>query len=217
MTDDRGDDSAKLNEAGAILINMYREIKKITGIKADDSLISEESEKKFKLARIKVKSILAEIDMTKEKNKDLENTYQAIMLAVNSYDESNDGLVRNSISSFNRHVDAKTGGPQAKNLGGKKIINKKSAKTNYMRAVLVVLWKYYKDHGVKEDFDRLVKDARKYLQKDLTKKKIARIVDNHDQKHDVDIKKTKSVLSVHVRGITELVENHNYRRLKDFI
>ena len=50
----------------------------------------------------------------------------------------------------------------------------------------------------------------------LDKKKLAKMIDNHDQNHDFDLVKSKSHLSVHIPGIEDLIKNYGYRRLTDF-
>jgi hypothetical protein len=112
-------------------------------------------------------------------------------------------------------VEAIHGGPTASEFGGQRIGNKLSPEDYYLRAATVVLWKHHRKHNDRDALNQLVSDARTIIGVG-TREKIAKIVDNHDQAHDINISESRSPLSVHIEGITDLVENHGWRRLKNF-
>jgi hypothetical protein len=48
------------------------------------------------------------------------------------------------------------------------------------------------------------------------KAKLESIVENFNARHDVDIARSKSPLSIHMPLISDLIEHHGYRKLRDF-
>ena len=78
-----------------------------------------------------------------------------------------------------------------------------------------MLWKHHLKHNDKAALTQLISDARTIIGLG-TRQKIAKMVDNHDQGHDIDISESKSPLSVHIEGIQDLVENHGWQRLNNF-
>ena len=79
-----------------------------------------------------------------------------------------------------------------------------------------MLWKFYNKHKHTDAVDQLISDARTII-KIGSKKKLAKLVDNFEQSHDITLKNSKSPLSPHIKGIEDLVNNHGFLRLKDFI
>jgi len=80
----------------------------------------------------------------------------------------------------------------------------------YLKMAAIELW----DHFPKKR-DQLVNEARTIL-KIGTKKKLQKLRENFVERHDVEISKSKSPLSVHKKLVKDLIENHGYRSLKDF-
>lgn len=111
---------------------------------------------------------------------------------------------------FDALVENHQGGPTDVRLGGGTIKNKKSAKENFLRAACVVLWE---DQPFGRD--QLVKDARRFLGV-KNQEALRRIVDNHHQRHDADLEKTKSPLSVHIPVVKRLMEANGWCALRDF-
>jgi hypothetical protein len=119
--------------------------------------------------------------------------------------------VVNNILYFHGAVEAVHGGPREINLGGKRIHNKPSAKDAALRAAAIVLWEEFPD-----DRDKLVADAKRIL-KIKSRKALAKMVDNFNQRHDRDLKQLISPISIHIKFATELVKEHGFRRLEQFV
>jgi hypothetical protein len=49
-----------------------------------------------------------------------------------------------------------------------------------------------------------------------TEAKLQKIVENFNQRHDVDTAHSGSPLSIHMPLVKELIDRHGYRALKDF-
>ena len=145
-----------------------------------------------------------------------ERLYWHIRKIVISHDDTDDVLQNTFIKIFKKHVEAITGGPEAVKFGGKRIGKKLTSDEYYLRAAAVVLWKFYKKHKQHDAIDQLVLDARSVI-KVGSKKKLAKLVDNFEQNHDITLKNSKSPLSPHIGGIEDLVKNHGYLKLNDFV
>jgi len=87
---------------------------------------------------------------------------------------------------------------------------KVSVNKAFLRAAAVTLWEQFP-----EQRDQLVSQARTLIGAG-TKVKVRKLVENHNNRHDVDIAKSGSALSIHMPLIRDLIEHHGYRTLKDF-
>ena len=209
----------KVNEAGVLLIRLVHSFLTDEGtglpLKID---INDNTT--FRILG-HVRQILREVDIDTTQNFGLEHgeilqKYAAIQVALKSFEETHyDHSVKAHLRIFQNHVEAIHGGPTASEFGGKRIGNKLSPKDYYLRAATVVLWKHHRKHKDEDALTQLVSDARTLIRVG-TREKIAKMVDNHDQAHNIDISESKSPLSVHIRGIQDLVDNHGWQRLKDF-
>jgi hypothetical protein len=209
----------KVNEAGVLLIRLVHSFLTDEGtglpLKID---INDNTT--FRILG-HVRQILREVDIDTTQNSGLEHAemlqkYAAIQAALKSFEETHyDHSVKAHLRIFQNHVEAIHGGPTASEFGGKRIGNKLSPKDYYLRAATVVLWKHHRKHKDEDALTQLVSDARTLIRVG-TREKIAKMVDNHDQAHNIDISESKSPLSVHIRGIQDLVDNHGWQRLKDF-
>ena len=116
------------------------------------------------------------------------------------------------ITIFKGLVESVHGGQRDINFGGRpRQGSKPSTDQAFFRAAAVALWKRFPD-----DHEKLVSQARSLIEKG-TSNKLQKLVENFEQKHDVNILKSRSPLSVHMPLLNDLIENHGYRNLKDFV
>jgi hypothetical protein len=116
-----------------------------------------------------------------------------------------------AIEIFHSFTEAIHGGPRAINLGGEQISNKPSADQAYLRAAAIVLW-----NNLPDNRGLLLKEAKRHIGiKSMDA--LAKLVDNFHQRHDINIAKSKSPLSIHITTIEELVKNYGYRKLMHFV
>lgn len=209
----------KVNEAGVLLIRLVHSFRTDEGTGLTLKIDINDNTTSRILGH--VRQILREVDIDTTQNSGLEHgeilqKYAAIQAALKSFEETHyDHSAKVHLKIFQNHVEAIHGGPTASEFGGKRIGNKLSSEDYYLRAATVVLWKHHQKHNDKAALTQLISDARTIIGMG-TKQKIAKMVDNHDQGHDIDILESKSPLSVHIRGIQDLVDNHGWQRLKDF-
>lgn len=209
----------KVNEAGVLLIRLVHSFRTDEGTGLPIKIDINDSTTSRILGH--VRQLLREVDMDTTQNYGLEHgeilqKYAAIRAALTSFEETQyDQSAKAHLRIFQNHVEAIHGGPTASEFGGKRIGNKLSPEDYYLRAATVVLWKHHRKHKDEDALKQLVSDARTIIGVG-TRERIAKMVDNHDQAHDIDISKSKSPLSVHIVGIIDLVDNHGWRRLKDF-
>jgi hypothetical protein len=209
----------KVNEAGVLLIRLVHSLRTDEGGGATPRI--KISDKATSAILVKVRHLLREVEINSSENSGLERSvilhkYAAIQAALTSFEEMQYAQsVETNLKIFRNHVEAIHGGPTAPEFGGKRIGNKLSPEDYYLRAATVVLWKHHQKHNDKDALTQLISDARTIIGMG-TKQKIAKMVDNHDQGHDIDILESKSPLSVHISGIQDLVDNHGWQRLKDF-
>ena len=210
------DDNSMLNEAGVILTKLAHTIKQEEGPLNDKKSENPKNNKRSDLitkSLKKVNKILGQVDPEIDLHK-----YAALQSAIRSFELLNNDTnnISGNIKIFKKHVEAITGGPEAVKFGGKRIGKKLTSDEYYLRAAAVVLWKFYKKHKQNDAIDQLVLDARSVI-KVGSKKKLAKLVDNFEQNHDITLKNSKSPLSPHIGGIEDLVKNHGYLKLNDFV
>lgn len=116
-----------------------------------------------------------------------------------------------AIDYFKGHTEAIHGGPRDIQLGGEKISNKPSVDQAYLRAAAIVLWKKLPNRR-----ELLLKEAKRLIGI-RGMEALGKLVDNFNQRHDIDIAKSKSPLSIHIAAIEELVDKYGYRKLTDFV
>jgi len=209
----------KVNEAGVLLIRLVHSLRTDEGGGATPRI--KISDKATSAILVKVRHLLREVEINSAENSGLERSvilhkYAAIQAALASFEEMQYAQsVETNLKIFRNHVEAIHGGPTAPEFGGKRIGNKLSPEDYYLRAATVVLWQHHRKHKDEDALKQLVSDARTLIRVG-TREKIAKMVDNHDQAHNIDISESKSPLSVHIAGIIDLVENHGWRRLRDF-
>lgn len=115
------------------------------------------------------------------------------------------------IDLFKALVESVLGGNRKMNFGGRGRQGPKvSVNQAFLRAAAVALWE-----RSPEQRDHLVSEARTLVGVG-TKNKLRKIVENHNNRHDVDITKSGSALSIHIPLVRDLIEHHGYRTLKDF-
>lgn len=208
----------KLNEVGVLCIKLTHKIRQAEGPKPDQLPISEQmiSSHIKKIRCLLGKVDVASLNLSESDNHEVLMKYSAIQSFIAAFEgREREACAQANLEIFGLQVDALHGGPAAKTLGGRKIANKLNVQEYYLRAAALVLWKYYRAKNDDDSLNRLISDARTIIGIG-TKKKLAKMVDNHDQDHDFDLLKTKSPLSIHISGIEDLVKHHGYRHLKDF-
>jgi hypothetical protein len=209
----------KINEAGALLLRLVHSSRIDEGSSGSPKI--EIRDKTTSAILVKVRQLLRDAEINSTENFGLERNeilhkYAAIQAALTSFEERQyEQSIEVNLKIFRNHVEAIHGGPTASEFGGQRIGNKLSPEDYYLRAATVVLWKHHRKHKDRDALNQLVSDARTIIGVG-TREKIAKMVDNHDQAHDINISESRSPLSVHIEGITDLVENHGWRRLKNF-
>ena len=206
----------KINEAGVLLIKLVHKIKQDQGphnFKESKKTAKAKNLEYIRKTINKVNGILQEVNPKIDLHK-----YAALQSALRTLDllNNDDATFVGNIKVFKTHEAAITGGPEAATFGGRRIGRKLTSDEYYLRAAAVVLWKFYKKHKHTDAVNQLISDARTII-KIGSKKKLAKLVDNFEQSHDIMLKNSKSPLSPHIKGIEDLVNNHGYLRLKDFI
>ena len=120
--------------------------------------------------------------------------------------------LKSELALFHSSVETVLGGPRALDIGGRRATRHRlTTKSYHQRAALVCLWESFP-----EDRPQLLEEARKILGVN-SKQQVTKIVENHHQRHDFDLSKSRSPLSIHMKFIKELIKECNFRRLSDFI
>lgn len=208
----------KLNEAGALCIKLTHAIRQDEGPEPSRSPLSDEMILAgLEYIRRLVQDIdIASLNLSDDRHREELMKFSAIQSFLTAFEErGNETYTKANLEIFGLQVDTLYGGPSATVLGGQKISKKLGVKEQYLRAAALVLWKFHKANKDEERLNELIADARTAIGIG-TKKKLAKMIDNHDQNHDFDLVKSKSHLSVHIPGIENLIKNYGYRRLTDF-
>ena len=115
------------------------------------------------------------------------------------------------IEIFKALVESVHGGERDMDFGGRRRQGPKvSVNQAFLRAAAVALWEEFP-----EQRDQLASQARTAIGAG-TKDKLRKLVENHINRHDVEIAKSGSPLSIHMPLVQDLIKNHGYRRLTDF-
>ena len=159
---------------------------------------------------------IASLNFSENEHQEELMKFSAIQSFLKVFEErENETYSKANLEIFGLQVDVLHGGPSATILGGRKAGKKLGVQQQYLRAAAVMLWKFHKANKDEELLNKLIADARTVIRIG-SKKKLAKMIDNHDQNHDFDLVKSKSHLSVHIPGIENLIKNYGYRRLTDF-
>jgi hypothetical protein len=191
-----------LDRAGSIILSLAIQGAQVAKQKGNKVFNHEKYQEQLALAR----SYLEKCNPLQDTHK-----FAAVQTVIEGLKTVEDGC--NPIGTkeiFKRYVEAIHGGETDVSFGGRKITNKPSATQAYLKMAAIELW----DHFPKKR-DQLVNEARTIL-KIGTKKKLQKLRENFVERHDVEISKSKSPLSVHKKLVKDLIENHGYRSLKDF-
>jgi len=130
---------------------------------------------------------------------------------VNNGDELGPEATNSALDIFRTSVETLLTGPRKLDFGGRKPTpNRLAVEIHALRAALVCLWEEFP-----EKREQLAKDAKKLLGI-KGKDQIRKIVENHHQRHDHDLYKSRSPLSIHLGFAKELIKNHDYNKLTDF-
>ena len=158
----------------------------------------------------KVRQSLAEVRTTENENR---HRFLAMKTALEELEANERGDPSlGGIPIFNSLVESILGGPRELDFGGRPRQGQKiSVNQTYRRAAAVALWEHFPQNR-----DQLVGEARTLIGIG-TKKKLRKIVENFHQRHDADIARSKSPLSIHMPVIKDLIEHHRHRKLKDFV
>lgn len=199
MTDDGPEDA--LTRAGTGLLFLVRKLGHGDGNDVND--IDEDG----------CKRLLAEVRMqlgraTPQQDPHRYATIKEALMALEANMRGEASLGNNDY--FRAHVEAIHGGVREIDLGGVKIKNKPSADQAFLRAAMVVLWEEFP-----ADRDALVKEAKKHLGIN-GKQRVRKLVENFYARHDGEVHKSRSPLSVHIARVRELIKSKGYRSLSDF-
>ena len=191
-----------LSKAGSIFLNIALQFAKAE--KQDQSIKLNEQSYIKQLS--KLRSYLEKCDPETDTHR-----YMALknaLDALTAIDQEQHTLGAEII--FKAHVEAINGGETNIYLGGRRIGRKPSVNQAYLRAATVALWKKFKDRRT-----QLASDARAPIGIG-SKEKIRKLVDHFEERHDTEIHKSRSPLSVHMEIVNKLIEDYGYRNLKDF-
>ena len=208
----------KINEAGALCIKLTHAIRQDEGPKPSQSQISNEMiSTGLERIRCLIQDIdIASLNFSENEHQEELMKFSAIQSFLKVFEErENEIYSKANLEIFGLQVDVLHGGPSTTILGGRKAGKKLGVQQQYLRAAAVLLWKFHKANKDEELLNKLIADARTVIGIG-SKKKLAKMIDNHDQNHDFDLVKSKSHLSVHIPGIENLIKNYGYRRLTDF-
>lgn len=115
------------------------------------------------------------------------------------------------VKLFKAWVEGVHGGNREIDLGGRPRVGRKpSVDQAFLRAAAVVLWERFPGNR-----DQLVSQARTIIGIG-TKAKLQKMVENFNQRHDVNIASSGSPLSIHMPLVKELIDRHGWGTLKDF-
>jgi len=115
------------------------------------------------------------------------------------------------IEIFKALVESVHGGKRDMDFGGRRRQGAKvSVNQAFLRAAAVALWEEFP-----EQRDQLVSQARTSIGAG-TKAKLRKLVENHNNRHDVDVARSGSPLSIHMALVRDMIEYHGYRKLNDF-
>lgn len=200
MTDDGPDDA--LTQAGTGLLFLVRKLGHGDGSDVTD--IDEDG----------CKRLLAEVrlQLGRATPKQDPHRYAATKEALEALEAKMRGetpLGQNAL--FRAHVEAIHGGAREINFAGVTIKNKPSAEQAFLRAATVALWEAFP-----ADRDTLVKEAKKHLGIN-GEQRVRKLVENFYARHDVEVHKSRSPLSVHIARVRELIKGKGYRSLSDFL
>ena len=124
--------------------------------------------------------------------------------------ERSDGTL-GGIEIFKALVESVHGGEREMNFGGRRRQGPKvSVNQAFLRAAAVALWEQFPNQR-----DQLASQARTLIGAG-TKAKLRKLVENHNNRHDVNIAKSCSALSIHMPLIRDLIDHHGYRTLTNF-
>lgn len=191
-----------LDRAGSIILSLAIQHAQVAKKKGNKVFNDEKYQEQLSLTR----SYLEKCDPLQDPHK-----FAVVKTAIEGLESIKNG--RKPIGTkeiFKRYVEAIHGGETDISFGGRKVTNKPSATQAYLRMAAIELW----DHFPKNR-DQLVNEARTIL-KIGTKKKLQKLRENFVERHDVEISKSKSPLSIHKKLVEDLIDNHGYRSLKDF-
>jgi len=195
-------DSA-LNRAGTALLHTAMLQAKVANKPGQPQL----NDTGYRALLIKARRTLATADLNEKPHK-----FMAVRTALESLEASergDDDL--KDMELFKSFTEAVLGGPRELEFGGRPRQGQKFAvEINHLRAAAVALWERFPEMR-----GSLVSEAR-VLMGVGTKAKLESIVENFNARHDVDIAKSKSPLSIHMPLISDLIEHHGYRKLRDF-
>jgi len=204
MADKDTGDLKALNLAGTTLLELIKLQKQADGpISGASALTTEDFHPYLKRVRMYLEKANPKIDP---------HRFGAVKVALEMLEAGERGVSNlGAIDYFKGHTEAIHGGPRDLDLGGKTVVNKPSAEIAYLRAVAIILWETFPKKRVE-----LATAVRKTL--DIKNKKaLAKMVENFHQRHNSDISKSRSPLSIHLKGIQNLVKNHGYKKFSDFI
>lgn len=195
-------DSA-LNRAGTALLHTAMLQAKVANKPGQPQL----DDTGYRALLIKARRTLETADLNEKPHK-----FMAVRTALESLEASergDDDL--KGMELFKTFTEAVLGGPRELEFGGRPRQGQKFAvEINHLRAAAVALWERFPEMR-----GSLVSEAR-VLMGVGTKAKLESIVENFNARHDVDIAKSKSPLSIHMPLISDLIEHHGYRKLRDF-
>lgn len=203
MVDKNTGDLKALNLAGGLLLHLMHLLKQADGpISGAPVLTTEDFLEGLKRARMYLEKVDPKTD--RHRFGAAKNALEA--LEANQRGEKSLG----ALDYFKGHTEAIHGGPRDLDFGGKRITNKPPVEVAYLRAVAIILWEKFP-----EKRDELATEVRKALNI-KGKKALGKMVENFHQLHDADIEKSRSPLSIHLKGIRDLVKNYGYKKFTDF-
>ncbi|WP_431299068.1 hypothetical protein [Tabrizicola sp. BL-A-41-H6] len=199
-----GADLDPLDEAGKLLLFLAVSQARLAVQNPQENRVSQAE---YQAALAQVRRLLADVSPAQDPHK-----FMAAKTALESLEAIERGeAMLGGMGPFRGFAEGVLGGPREVSFGGIKIARKPTAEEAFLKAALVVLWEKFPERR-----PELVKEARKHLGI-LNQKQVAKMVDNFNQRHDVDIAASRTPISIHIPLVTDLVTNHGYTCLSDFV
>lgn len=193
-----------LDEAGKLLLFLAITHAKVAVQKAQGKTVNQGN---YRAALAQVRRLLSNVSPTQDPHK-----FMAAKTALESLEAIERGEpMLGGVDPFRGFVEGVHGGPRKISFGGDKVTGKSTVEEAFLKAAVVVLWQKFPKRR-----PQLAREARTHLGIS-NQKQVAKMVDNFNQRHDVDIASSRTPISIHIPVVNDLMTNHGYGCLSDFV
>lgn len=200
----RGTNLDPLDEAGKLLLFLAITQAKVA---VQNAQVKTVNQAKYQAVLVQVRRLLSNVPPTQNPHK-----FMAVKTALEGLEAIERGeAMLGGMDPFRGFVEGIHGGPREISFGGDKVTGKSSAEEAFLKAAVVVLWQKFPERR-----PQLAQEARTHLGIS-NQKQVAKMVDNFTQRHDVDIAASRTPISIHIPVVDDLITNHGYGCLSDFI